>query len=58
MVETVNHPHGNHNVTHGSGRTFVKDPGGHTVRHETGGSIPGGTVNQDGHAAKVTKGTV
>jgi hypothetical protein len=44
--------------THGSNRVWVQDPGGATVRHETGGSIPGGTVNQDGHSAKVTKGTV
>lgn len=57
MVMTVNHPHGNHMTPHG-GRTYVKDPGGATMRHETGGSIPGGTVSQDGPSAKVTEGTV
>ena len=57
MVETVNHPHGNHNVTHGTGKLFVKDPGGSTPRHETGGSIPGGTEGGKQHV-KVSKGTV
>lgn len=27
--------------THGEGRVFVKDPGGHTSSMETGGNIPG-----------------
>lgn len=52
------HPHGNHMQSgHGPGKTYVKDPGGHTVDNTTGGSIPGGTEGGKQHV-KVSKGTV
>lgn len=53
----VKHPHGNHNVTHGTPKNHVRDPGGATVNNETGGSIPGGTEGGKTHT-KVSKGTI